>query len=94
MQLKTTHLFYTPADNVAFVTSAELAKTMQRVAAFSFAKGLLGDGAQSADFIGMTFPGNVTQGDANNVKLRFDDSFENGRRRQAVITDGVRHATD
>ena len=74
-QLKTTHLFYTPADNLAFTTSADLAKTMQRVAQFSFDKGLLGDGAQSADFIGMAFPGNVTQGDAGNIKLRFDDSF-------------------
>jgi NitT/TauT family transport system substrate-binding protein len=74
-QLKTTHLFYTPADNLTFTTSADLAKTMQRVAQFSFDKGLLGDGAQSADFIGMAFPGNVTQGDAGNIKLRFDDSF-------------------
>ncbi|BCU55402.1 putative urea ABC transporter substrate-binding protein [Enterobacter kobei] len=74
-QLKTTHLFYTPADNLAFTTSADLAKTMQRVAQFSFDKGLLGDGAQSEDFIGMAFPGNVTQGDASNIKLRFDDSF-------------------
>jgi len=74
-QLKTTHLFYTPADNLAFTTSGDLAKTMQRVAQFSFDKGLLGDGAQSADFIGMAFPGNVTQGDTGNVKLRFDDSF-------------------
>ena len=74
-QLKTTHLFYTPADNLAFTTSGDLPKTMQRVAQFSFDKGLLGDGAQSADFIGMAFPGNVTQGDAGNVKLRFDDSF-------------------
>jgi len=74
-QLKTTHLFYTPADNLAFATSGDLAKTMQRVAQFSFDKGLLGEWAQSADFIGMAFPGNVTQGDAGNVKLRFDDSF-------------------
>lgn len=74
-QLKTTHLFYTPADNLKFVTDAELAKTMQRVANFSFEKGLLGEGAQSADFIGMSFPGNVTLGDSNNIKLRFDDSY-------------------
>ncbi|MDI3440828.1 putative urea ABC transporter substrate-binding protein [Erwinia sp. V90_4] len=74
-QLKTTHLFYTPADSLKFISDAELAKTMQRVARFSFEKGLLGDGAQSADFIGMRFPGNVTQGDSSNVKLRFDDSF-------------------
>jgi len=74
-QLKTTHLFWTAAETLTFISSPELAKTMQRVATFSFEKGLLGDGAQSADFIGMAFPGNLSAGDAANVKLRFDDSF-------------------
>jgi len=74
-QLKTTHLFWTPADALQFVSAADLPKTMQRVAQFSFDKGLLGQGAQSADFIGMTFPGNITVGDAANTKLRFDDSY-------------------
>ncbi|WP_033785090.1 putative urea ABC transporter substrate-binding protein [Pantoea sp. 9140] len=74
-QLKTTHLFWVPAETQTFVSSPELAKTMQRVAAFSFDKGLLGEGAQSADFIGMRFPGNVTVGDTANIKLRFDDSY-------------------
>lgn len=74
-QLKTTHLFWTPAETQTFVSSPELAKTMQRVAAFSFDKGLLGEGAQSADFIGMSFPGNITVGDTANIKLRFDDSY-------------------
>ncbi|ADD79244.1 Hypothetical Protein PANA_4077 [Pantoea ananatis LMG 20103] len=74
-QLKTTHLFWTPAETLAFISSPDLPKTMQRVANFSFDKGLLGQGAQSADFIGMTFPGNVTVGDRANSKLRFDDSY-------------------
>jgi len=74
-QLKTTHLFWTPADTLTFISSPALAKTMQRVAQFSFDKGLLGEGAQSADFIGMTFPGGVTVGDTANSKLRFDDSY-------------------
>ncbi|MCT2417828.1 ABC transporter substrate-binding protein [Pantoea vagans] len=74
-QMKTTHLFWTPAETQTFVSSPDLAKTMQRVAAFSFDKGLLGEGAQSADFIGMSFPGNVTVGDTANIKLRFDDSY-------------------
>ncbi|MEQ4586348.1 MAG: putative urea ABC transporter substrate-binding protein, partial [Pantoea agglomerans] len=74
-QLKTTHLFWTPAETQTFVSSPDLAKTMQRVAAFSFDKGLLGEGAQSADFIGMSFPGNITVGDTANIKLRFDDSY-------------------
>ncbi|MBW1214595.1 putative urea ABC transporter substrate-binding protein [Pantoea allii] len=74
-QLKTTHLFWTPADTLTFISSPDLAKTMQRVATFSFDKGLLGEGAQSADFIGMMFPGNTTVGNTANIKLRFDDSY-------------------
>ncbi|WP_433912155.1 putative urea ABC transporter substrate-binding protein [Raoultella ornithinolytica] len=74
-QLKTTHLFWTAAETLTFISSPELAKTMQRVAQFSFDKGLLGEGAQSADFIGMRFPGDVTVGDSANTRLRFDDSY-------------------
>ncbi|PWC19610.1 putative urea ABC transporter substrate-binding protein [Brenneria corticis] len=74
-QLKTTHLFHAPADAVRFVTSAELPKTMQRVANFSYEKGLLGEGARSADAVGMAFPGGAIIGDKNNVKLRFDATF-------------------
>ncbi|TDQ23402.1 NitT/TauT family transport system substrate-binding protein [Raoultella sp. BIGb0149] len=74
-QLKTTHLFWTAADALRFISSPDLAKTMQRVAQFSFDKGLLGEDAQSADFIGMSFPGKVAVGDAGNVRLRFDDSY-------------------
>ena len=74
-QLKTTHLFWTAAETLTFISSPELAKTMQRVAQFSFDKGLLGEGAQRADFIGMRFPGDVTVGDSANTRLRFDDSY-------------------
>lgn len=74
-QIKTTHLFYSPDDAVRFMTSADLPKTMQRVANFSFEKGLLGEGARSADTVGMAFPGEVIIGDKNNVKLRFDAAF-------------------
>jgi NitT/TauT family transport system substrate-binding protein len=74
-QLKTTALMHTPADALAFVTSPKLADTMKRVAGFSFEKGLLGEGARSADAIGMAFPGGTTFGNAKNIKLRFDDTY-------------------
>lgn len=74
-QLQTTHLFYAPQDMVPFFTSAALPETMKRVAQFSFDKGLLGEGARSADAVGIAFPGEVIVGDKNNVKLRFDASF-------------------
>jgi len=73
-QLATTRMFYAPAEAVTFTKSAELAATMRKVAEFSFAHGLLGEGAPSADYIGIeTAAGTV--GDARNVKLRFDPAY-------------------
>lgn len=74
-QLATTAMLYTPADALAFVTSPKLADTMQRVAKFSFDKGLLGQGARSADAVGIAFPTGPVFGNAKNTKLRFDAGY-------------------
>jgi NitT/TauT family transport system substrate-binding protein len=71
-QLATTHMFYTPADAVAFATSPDLVKSMDLVRNFSFDHGLLGEGARTVDAVGIAFPGGKVLGDAKNVKLRFD----------------------
>lgn len=74
-QLKTTAMYYEPAAADAFYKSAELMSATDRVRKFSFEKGLFGQGAQSVDAIGITFPGGKTLGDAANVKLRFDPTY-------------------
>lgn len=74
-QLKTTALFATPAEALAFATSPKLPETMKRIATFSFEKGLLGEGARSADAVGVSFPGEVVNGNARNIKLRFDATY-------------------
>jgi NitT/TauT family transport system substrate-binding protein len=74
-QLATTALMFTPAETLAFVTNPKLADTMKRVSQFSFDKKLLGDGAKSADAIGVEFPGGKINGNTKNVKLRFDASY-------------------
>jgi NitT/TauT family transport system substrate-binding protein len=74
-QLAATKMFYSAADAVAFATSPKLPATMGKVAEFSFAHGLLGDGAQSAAAIGMGFANGVTTGAAGNLKLRFDPAY-------------------
>ena len=74
-QLASTEMFYDPAAAVAFTESAELPATMVKVAEFLFDKGILGEGAPSADFVGVAYPGDVTTGDANNVKFRFDTTY-------------------
>jgi NitT/TauT family transport system substrate-binding protein len=60
---------------VAFANSPKLPATMSKVASFSFSHGLLGEGAQSADAIGMSFAHEVVTGDKGNLKLRFDPSY-------------------
>jgi NitT/TauT family transport system substrate-binding protein len=74
-QLKTTHLYYSPAEAVTFLKSADLPKITDLVMTFSFEHGLLGDKAKSKDEIGIELPGGKILGDKSNVKLRFDPSF-------------------
>lgn len=74
-QLKTTRMFYGPAEAATFIESADLVKTMDLVRTFSFDHGILGEGAKSADVVGIEFPGGKTLGDKNNIKLRFSSEF-------------------
>ncbi|BBC73944.1 lipid kinase [Altererythrobacter sp. B11] len=74
-QLATTYLYAEPKAAVAATASPDLITTMTRVRDFSFSKGLFGQGASSADAVGMSFPGGKTLGDKQNITLRFDDSF-------------------
>jgi NitT/TauT family transport system substrate-binding protein len=70
-QLKTTRMFYSPAEAVLFTKSADLKTTMDRVRQFSFGHGLLGEGAPSVDVVGIEFPGGDVLGNRQNIKLRF-----------------------
>ncbi|MFV3129404.1 putative urea ABC transporter substrate-binding protein [Niveispirillum sp. KHB5.9] len=74
-QLKATRMFYTPKDALGFVRGSEPKATMQKVAGFLFDHGLLGNGAPSAEAVGIEFPDGVTYGNAKFVKLRFTDTY-------------------
>jgi len=74
-QLATTHLFTTPADAYAFVTADGVIKSMDSVRRFSFAHGILGQGASSVDAVGIQFPSAKLLGDPHNLKMRFDSAF-------------------
>jgi NitT/TauT family transport system substrate-binding protein len=74
-QLATTRMFHQPKEALDFLRSASLPATMDHVRNFSFAHGLLGAGAKSADVVGIRFPDGKVAGDAANVKLRFDDRY-------------------
>ena len=73
-QLRTTAMFYNPADAVKFTTGTKLKETMAYVRDFSFSHGLFGD-ADSKDVVGISFPDGTVLGSKSNIKMRFDASF-------------------
>lgn len=74
-QLAATEMFFDPSTAVAQASAADLPETMSKVANFLFDKGILGEGAPSADFVGIAYPDGSTTGDAGNVKFRFDTTY-------------------
>jgi len=74
-QLRTTRMFYTPQDGIAFIESPMLEKTAKTVTSFCFDHGLLGQGAKSADFIGIELPGGKIMGDPKNVKIHYNGQY-------------------
>lgn len=74
-QLASTEMFFDAADAVVFTQSDQLPDTMTSVAEFLFDKGILGEGAPSADFVGIEYPDGSVTGDAGNVTFRFDTTY-------------------
>ena len=74
-QLKTTAMFSTPQAAIDYASSAEIQEKMNFVRNFCFDQGLLGEGVRSVDAVGIQYPDGTIQGDANNVKLRFDVTY-------------------
>ncbi|WLE98636.1 MAG: putative urea ABC transporter substrate-binding protein [Candidatus Electrothrix communis] len=74
-QLATTAMFYKAADAAAFAASAKPKETMEQVRQFSYAKGLYGESAPSADIVGIAFDDGSVLGDKNNIKLRFTAKY-------------------
>lgn len=74
-QLATTHMYWQPADAVAAVSSEDVVSKMDLVRRFSFDKGLLGEGAESVDVVGIEFPGGKTLGNPEKITMRFDASY-------------------
>jgi NitT/TauT family transport system substrate-binding protein len=68
-------MFYDPAQAAEFAASPKVRETMEHVRQFSFDKGLFGAGADSPDFVGISFPDGDILGEAANVKLRFEAGF-------------------
>ena len=74
-QLATTRMFYDPSEAATFALSEQLTDTMERVRQFSFAHGLLGENAKSADFIGIELGNGSVLGNPENIRLRFTADY-------------------
>ena len=74
-QLATTKMYATPAEALAFMSSADASAKMDLVRKFSFDHGLLGEGAKTVDAVGIEFPGGKTLGNKQSIKMRFDASY-------------------
>ena len=74
-QLDATRMFYDPAEAVAQAASPDLPATMTEIAGFLFDKGILGEGAPSADFVGIEYPDGTITGARGNVTFRFDTTY-------------------
>ena len=74
-QMAATEMFFDPAAAVAQASSDSLPTTMTNVAEFLFDKGILGEGAPSADFVGVEYPDGSITGSEANVKFRFDTTY-------------------
>ncbi|MCX5495885.1 putative urea ABC transporter substrate-binding protein [Kaistia dalseonensis] len=74
-QLKATKMFFKPDEAAAFAKSPEIGATMDHVRGFLFEHGLLGNGAASADVVGIELADGKVLGDTGNVKFRFTDAF-------------------
>lgn len=74
-QLAGMKMFWKPADAVEFISSQQAIDAMDSVRQFSFDKGLLGESADSPDFVGISFPNGKALGSSSNLKLRFDPTY-------------------
>ncbi len=73
-QLRTTAMFYTAKEAVAFTTGNQLKETMEYVRTFSYDHDLFGD-ADNKDVVGISFPDGTVLGSKSNVRLRFDATY-------------------
>ncbi|MDB5643245.1 MAG: putative taurine transport system protein [Hyphomicrobiales bacterium] len=74
-QLAATKLFDKPADASAFTRSADISKTMDKVRKFLFDHGLMGNGAKSADVVGIEMADGKVLGDKSKIGFRFTDTY-------------------
>jgi NitT/TauT family transport system substrate-binding protein len=74
-QLKTTAMYYSPKAALEYTRSNDLKSKQDLVRKFCFAHSLLGESAPSVDVVGIQYPDGSVQGDKNNIKMRYVDTY-------------------
>jgi NitT/TauT family transport system substrate-binding protein len=74
-QLRTTYMFYRPADALIFTEDPKMKTLCKYVTTFCFDHGLMGQGAKSADDIGIAFPDGSVLGNPKNVRIWYNTSY-------------------
>lgn len=74
-QLKTTFMYYTPEDALAYTMSDQLPKTMEYVRTFCFDNKMFPAEAQTKDEVGIAFPDGSIQGNKDKVRLTFNPAY-------------------
>ncbi len=74
-QLATTAMYYAANEAKKYTEGTDIKTKMDQVRTFCFDHGLLGEGASSADEVGISYPDGTIQGDEQNIQLIFDSKF-------------------
>lgn len=67
--------FFTPSEAVALIEDPDFAQTTANITEFAWQKGLLGESASGADYVGIQFGDEQVLGNTNNIKLRFPTNY-------------------
>ena len=74
-QIAATYMFWTPDSMLEFLNSGQVMETTEFVSEFLFSHGILGEGATSAEFVGVEMPDGEVWGEKGNVKFRYSDTL-------------------
>lgn len=74
-QFESTAFFYHPDDAVDYLWDPRFKDRMSFIVDFCFEHELLGEGVGWANAVGIRYPDGTVRGNAQNVKLRFDDTY-------------------
>ncbi len=75
VQLDSTAFYYDPAEAADYLWSTGLQNRMSFIVNFCLDNGFFGEGSNWSDAVGIRYPDGTVHGNAQIVKMRFDDTY-------------------